>query len=148
MGRPGPWGGLGDGSQQRAGADRTTTAVRVYCSARCERAIRAETGSREETGQARGVGRAGGRGQCGARECGLAGLPGGLLSCPVWDLFVLRHPAGSIVMSHNTGPAQHPSIIRVASLIKGRKQSPDLHFFLQKRSRPFHSAWPCFPCLP
>lgn len=132
---------------QRAGADRTTTVTRVYCSARCLGAIQTQVGSCEETG--RGGVREQGRQQWGpgaGARAGCAGWLGGCLPFSFEMMFVLWHPAVSIVISHNIIACFVTLTIRVASH-KRIKRNPGFTFSPQKCCLPFYFMLPCFPGL-
>lgn len=128
---------------QRAGADRTTTVIHVYCSTRCLRAIQTQPGAREEMGS---PGAWGARqnsedpGQRESRICGLTALLGG--PTPVCIMTPCR--AHCYFSQHGPASARWPA---GWPLIKGKKQALDL-FLLQKCSLSFYSVLPCFPWLP
>lgn len=103
---------------QRAGADRTTTGIRVYCSTRCLGAIQTQPGCCEESSRRRRcVGRGRGRGQQGPRTGEEQGArqAGRQPSLLFRMMFVFWHPASSIVISHNITASLGSRTILVAS---------------------------------
>lgn len=126
-----------------ASGDRTTRVTRVYCSTRCLGTIQAQPRTYEECSGRGLVGRRRGWGEAWAGNRQAARTSSEQPCLLLEMVFVLRHPAVSVVIFHNIAACVGTLTIRVAP---HKREKKALIYILPPAMLPaFLFMWPCSP---